>query len=357
MGLMRNNMNFIFLVFYILMSTIAFGQEKKLLDNPMRPKLVEVLESHPSSEVISGIPYVGGRLAYQHFKNAIALGAPQLIVKLENTFPGATFAFLGRDTQVIADVVDGFYQSIGQRNRVVQVGISKPTLVGLKDKDIELYLKYYGLDLDKIKNSKGFIFVDTVSSGEVIDGERVSGRQGRQLLQVLYNAWIKRGNDPSELISKLNMVALRVSTFKSDDPGNTKRYRDISQFNEINKLNSQFFKIDGHDTNKIGMDFILPLIKDTPELFNESGYDHFTGAWHEKYLPPLKTKMGYLPQPGSLTHIVYRQSILWLQHQVIDIVSSLEFRQKIKNEADKIGLRFYNLKLDQPLVSCRKVYK
>jgi hypothetical protein len=348
---------FKFLLATILMSANAYAQSE-LLNNPLRPRISEVLDYHEGYQPEQRVPLSGDRLNYGHFRNAIMDGAPQFIAKLEKAYPGATYAFMGRDTQVISDVVEAFYLSIGQQNRVVQIGASKTTFQGLSDQDTVEYLKYFGLDLDKVDESKPFILVDTISSGEVIDGVLISGRQGRHLLQVLYQEWINRGRNPVDLLNKVNMVGMQVSTFKTGEIGNTERYMDVTRIGnieEINRANAfKFFR--QQTTSRMGLDFVLPLIPDTQMVFNESGYDHYTGAWHDRFQPPLRTEEGMVPNPGPLTHELYRKSILWLQHQVIDIVGDVNFHRRVEQEVIRSNVGHFPVtRTDYRMYSCKKL--
>lgn len=341
----------------VVLQHVAFGASEDILNQALRPQVLQTLEDHPGYRPEQGVPTAGGRLNFAHFVGVIKSAGPRFLVKLEGAYPGAKFAFMGRDTQTLADVTDAFYQSIGQKDRVVQIGVSKPTLVGLSDEQILNYLKSFGLDLDKIDSkSKPFILVDTVSSGELIDGVLISGRQGRSLLQVIYSHWIKTGRDPEILLKKVNMIALQVSTFKVNDASNQQRYRDINDVEGTQKLNAAMLTQPPPDLSKIGFNFVIPLLKDK-DFFNESGYDHYTGTWHDKFQPPKVEGTQLTVNPGAPSNVALRKSVLWMQHQIIDIVSDPAFRENVKSLANAEHVPFENLTADQVLVSCRQAYK
>lgn len=321
-----------------------------------RPRIQDVLPYQETYTAPSGVPVSGNRLSFDYFKTSIQKGAPQFIAKLEKAYPNAIFAFVGRDTQAIADVTEAFYLSIGQKNRVVQVAVSGPTLAGMNDTQVLKYLENFGFDLKNLDAKRPFIFVDTISRGEVIDGALISGRQGRNLLRIIYQAYKKTGGSLRGLLKKVNMIGLRVSTFAADKRDNQNRYYDISELEKAYEANKQMFESNAFNVDRVGYDLVIPIIKDTAEIFNESGYDHFTGAWHDKFQSPVAEKSALVPNPGPATDISIRRSVLWFQHQIIDIVNSSDFRKKVMAEAAKLGVTFENLTLDQQLISCRVVY-
>jgi hypothetical protein len=332
----------------IILLIFSFSLNAQDLKSKTRPDIFDALKEHSNYKPGANIPRVTGRFNPPKFLEAIKKDAPLLIAQLEYAYPGAKFVFMGRDTQLLADVLDAFYLSIGQKDRVVKLGVSKPTLANLDNSQVMKYLEYYGLNLKTIEKNPSFILVDTVSSGETIDGILISGRQGRSLLQTIYSEWIKAGNDAKKLLSKVNMVGLLVSTFHSDDPSNKKRFKKINKLDEINRKNES---IVSEDINKIGRNFVIGAIPDTANLINEAGYDHHTGAWHNKFQNPVLKNGNLLPNPGSLTDISERKSIVWMQHQLIDLIRNADFIQRTFKEAKRLGIEF------STTLSCRSAYK
>lgn len=344
------------LILPLLLSAFSFSLAGDLLNSSMRPRMGEVVREHKDYSPDAGIPIKLNNLRFEEFLRTLGKDAPEFIVELENAYPGATFAFIGRDTQTIADVVDTFYNSIGQKNRVAYVAFSKPTAEALGDGEIASYMKSFGLDLNEVSSEKPFILIDTVSSGATIDNVLISGRQGRQILNGIYRAWIKKGKDPSDLLDKVNMIALRVSTFDSNDEHNKERYGKIDDIKKIHKKNAKNLKA-GIPNDRLGYDFVLPIIKDSSRKFNESGYTHYTGEWHGKFGKPRRDARGrYVPAPGAASTDEERKSILWLQNQIIDLVFSDGFRQKVLKEAKDKDVVFTGFELQDKQV-CSRVFK
>ncbi len=324
---------------FLILTNFAWAQVE-LLSSATRPKISEVKKFHAAGKRSQATLVSGGRFNLKFFRDSLEQGAPQFIAKLEKAYPNGTFVFMGRDTQLIADMVDAFYESIGQKGRVVQLGVSKPTLVGMDADSIMSYLEYYDIKLDSLSEKSPTILVDTISSGEVIGGSLISGRQGRFILQTVYKKWMDNGKNPTELLNRFNMIGMQVSTFQDGDPSNAKRYRRIDRLQEATLANSNFLTSPGIDKNAIGNNFVIPLISDTRELFNEAGYDHFTATWHDKYQSPKLVDGKLLPNPGSLMPKEYRDSVLWIQHEIIDIVDMPSFKDRVLEEARKLGVVF-----------------
>ncbi len=339
---------FSFLSLFLATSLVFAQTEQELLARELRPRMSQIIATHADYRVPPGIPIAQDHTNFPYFLKALVDGAPNLIIQLEAAYPNATFAFLGRDTQLISDVVDAFYISRGQPGRVTQIFTSKPTLVGMSYPEIIVYLKHSGFDIENLSPDRPFIMIDTVSKGSDIylpdalgnqtsNHRLVSGRQGRLILHAVYSYWthtLKR--NPQDLLKLFNFVGLQVSTFNLRDSNNQYYYRDISDIKSIQKLNKNNIN-DG----LYGYNMIVPLITDTPMKFNEAGYDHYTSAWHGKFQPPLRLLDGsLLPNPGALLDPPWRVSILWIQHGVWDAVNQSHFQRQVDEIAEAHDVQF-----------------
>lgn len=323
---MKNNLIFILSLFFV---QIALANTT-LLKSKTRPSIATIQENYAALSIADENLVRDDRFNLNHFKTALIKDAPQFIVKLEKAHPEATFLFLGRDTQLIADVVDAFYLSIGQPNRVKQVGVSGPTLAGLNNKEVLSYLSQYGLSIENIKASKTpLILVDTISKGDVFDGALISGRQGRHILQIIYKEWIDLGHDPKELLKKVNMIGMQVSTFREGNSDNNYRYSGIQKTDAIHAENAKRFGASDFNVEKIGHNLMLPLISDTKTLFNEAGYDHYTATWHDKFQEPRKKGSKLIQNPGELMPLNYRWSVLWMQKHIVESVFTEDFKSQV----------------------------
>ncbi len=220
--------------------------------------------------------------------NKIPQHAPQMLATFHNTFPTSTFVFLGRDTAIIADIFEHFYDFHGDIGRVKRLKGSKATYK--TDNGIELiytdndklykFLSKNGLSIEEIMNSPYPItIVDTVSSGR--------GRQGRYILHCLMTEYANRGQDPLQLLEKVSFVGLQVSTFKqSFDSISPEQVKQNTEITKRNIRNQQMSYFDGYS-------FPLYPQSNGPQ-FNEVGYVHYTSSWHDSY---SSIASGYTVQP------------------------------------------------------------
>ncbi|MEO5969186.1 MAG: hypothetical protein ABIQ95_04600 [Bdellovibrionia bacterium] len=266
-------------------------------------------------------------------------GAPKMIAEFENSFPGATWAFIGRDMGIIADLFEAFYRSSGQTDRVVRINMSTGTLKGLTPELAFEYLTQHGYE----ENSKTpFILVDSVSRG--------GGRQGRTLIAAAYS------RDPKtayQKLSKLNYIGLRVVTTEIPDSP-LKLSKDILRVESYlykNELIEDFFtrhRILTFGDNQVREDFIS---------CNEAGYEHWIGAWHGSYGPLSRTQDGILvPQrgPDSAYSKSIREAVLDYQLNVIQAVQKPKFLNKVEQEAKILDYHFSQVSLvqqDEPPVT------
>ena len=334
---MKNNLIFILSLFFV---QITFANSV-LLKSKTRPSIATIQENYAALSIADENLVGDDRFNLNDFKTALIKDAPQFIVKLEKAHPEATFLFLGRDTQLIADVVDAFYLSIGQPNRAKQVGVSGPTLAGLNNKEVLSYLAQYGLSIENSKASNTpLILVDTISKGDVFDGALISGRQGRHILQIIYKEWIDLGYDPKELLKKVNMIGMQVSTFREGNSDNNYRYSAIEKTNAIHVENAKRFNASSFNAEKIGHNLMIPLISDTKSLFNEAGYDHYTATWHDKFREPRKKGSQLIQNPGELMPLNYRWSVLWMQKHIVENVFTEDFKSQVLQMGLKNGVIF-----------------
>ncbi len=306
----------------------------EILTSSERPTMTTISQiSHEFAEEL-GIPSAplrvgnGHVLDFQKWTKILLENGPQLIANLEKTNPGATWAFIGRDTQAIADLFEGFYLSIGQKNRVQRIFVSKASFQKTSTNSLVGVLESNGFSLNRFQDSHPYILVDTVSSG--------GGRQGRSILAAAYKIYGERGGKMSDLVRKLNMIGLYVSTFQGT-PTPLENYNNLLTEEELsfyisdpllpNESLEEYFRIAGYS--------------ETNHLSNETGYEHFTGAWTGSYGQIKEDQFGkFRATPGADSDVTMRKNILWMQNTIWKTVSSPEFLEKVKEEAQKIKFDF-----------------
>jgi hypothetical protein len=321
--------------FSFITSTGAFAQgNRPLLYSSTRPTMLEVREQLDEIEDINGIPIQMSGLRdgpdgnVKWWLSNLVEFAPRFIAAAEKTFPGATWAFIGRDVQAWADLFEAFYFTLGQKDRVVRIGMSRETLASIKPGEtnpVLPFLKNHGFSLENIGAQPPFIFIDTISKG--------SGRQGRTLLAHIYEQFVNEGKNPALLLDKFNMLGMLVRTFE----GTENPFQNAPKILEEQKVLfstlktfPDFFK-----------NFRIITYQEPGRYSNESGYEHFTGAWHGKFGPFVMQADGSVDAPpGMVSDEPVRQTILWFQKQLWKEVSDPKFLTKVKKAAVSLGYSF-----------------
>lgn len=338
---------------------------QNLVSSSSRPTMLEVRDAIAKYKFPKGIPInvnwanhygYDQRTEIEKWTEILLDYAPELIARLEKVYPDAVWVFIGRDGAAFADVLEAFYYSIGQKNRVIRFGVSKQSMRNISYEAVQQGLKRQGYDLDQFADKyddresitiEGFrkkflfkrkekkaieaypklIFVDPVSKG--------NGRQGRHILGLIYENLFQRTKvDWLELIQKINIMGLVVSThpgghFSANDPeAYYAHYRDNISRNDPSLSGvyqaHQFMSID-----------------QAANAANEAGYTHFIGAWHDSYGSFYQNNEGELEaQRGSDFHVEMKMSILWSQAKIWKTVSKPKFLEKVKKFAQDLGYEF-----------------
>ena len=332
------------LIFLQRAATAAPVLDRNLINQATRPTVEQVekmiAQNGPIIEIPDGrqLPKTANKPQlelqndYASWFKVIQARAPHMITSFEKNIPGATLVFIGRDMSIVADLVEAFYRSIGQKDRVLRVGMSSGTVdsltVGSAPENTYQFLKSNGLDLKK-KSDHPYILVDAVSRG--------AGRQVRFLLKNIYHYLASQGTPLTESVTKYNAVGLSVFTTPDGFP-------------ELDSAIS-YFENTADATTKAGANKILEaeqnfmIYRDfRPEKsflgFNEVGYTHWTGAWHESYGPIIKKDGKSIATPGVLAGENVRQALLQFSGLVISYVESEPFKAHIQQEAKNLGYQF-----------------
>jgi hypothetical protein len=216
--------------------------------------------------------------------SALISGGPQMIATFENAFPGATWAFIGRDMAIIADLFEAFYRSIGQTERVARIGMSRGTLKGLTSDLGTRLLESHGLKIQA--GMHPFILVDAVSRG--------GGRQGRFLLNSVYATRRDKWSS-ADLLPYFNFIGLRVLTTQIP-------FRSLVNAQERiqNHQNTLINSTTPLDFNRYEIfSYVDNHVVDRVIGTNEAGYSHWTGAWHGSYGPVILANGEVLASIGT----------------------------------------------------------
>ncbi len=340
-----NKYFFIGIVSFIQISFASASEYNKLLRQQQRPTVTQIrnlLEDWTPAPLVAqpDLPKekeiqkrMDLHFNYPLWYQLLIDGAPQMIATFEEAFPGATWAFMGRDMAILADLFEAFYDSIGQSNRVVRINISSPVIQsGLFSDEIALeYLNQNGLPKNRAVKHP-FIFIDAVSSN--------SGVQGRKLINILYSSehyWKSLGlQQRSELPWWINMIGLNVyTTALAPTP-----FRQISQLLDTysHELESRY-KRELYSKDNI-LIYSDGRAKNTYEGTNESGYTHWTGAWHGSFQSWVRTSSEVVAESGEASSEEVKKAIINFQTHVISAVSKEAFLEKVKTAAQAQGFIF-----------------
>lgn len=340
-------LKFRFLLIYLSLGYKALWavpsfQTQELLRLNKRPTMVEIRHQVAGLEFDTGVPlalgfgdqYLDKRLDIKKWTDVLIHKCAEILPIFENTYPNATWIFLGRDAAAVADVFEAFYFSLGMPDRVRRVGVSKASFSDMTDKKLQGLLKQVGVDLGEVSVRKPLIFVDSISSG--------GGRQSRRILAKIY-AWrllkVEARKIP-RLSRQFNILGMRVSTTgaaQTIPPQNVKQAQvqlstylnAATQLQTIPSIESYLFNL-------------IPVvaIEEAPHHANEAGYSHFIGAWHDSYGPFGDNDQ---PELGQPFHTLLRQSVLWTQKKIWQEINDGNFSQLVRQNALKNGLRYEDL--------------
>jgi len=339
MMLLKKPLNLLLATILLLPTSAAIARKAKSLDElmnqPKRPTMMEIKESYNALTALQAfmMPVNGEYYDYAYWLNIMIQDGPRLIATLEKAFPGATWAFMGRDTAALADLVEAFYISIGQNDRVVRLGGSKASYANIAPSTLVNFLESNGFSLNEVQKRPPYILIDTVSKGY--------GQQGRALLSAVYEAYTSQGHNPLEIVRKFNMIGLIVSTFARG--GNAPvpiESADLHYNDEILRYAANPYN---YQTNNVVVTFTDSGLK-----FNEAGYEHFTGAWHTAYGAfAVDEKGSTQPVPGAPKHPNERMSVLLFQRMVWESINNPLFLSQVQLAAKNLG---YEFPLKRPFV-------
>jgi hypothetical protein len=299
----------------------------ELLAQETRPTMEQIEQIASQIQDEPGIPATVERgTTVPAFTELLLQYGPKLIASLEKTYPGATWVFAGRDVAAWADVVEEFYRQIGQTDRVVRLGASKETFNGASPDQLISLLESHGFSMKDVRKNPPFILIDTLSGG--------GGRQGRTLISAVYNRYAQDGGNPADLLRKVNMFGMLVSTFQ----GVHHPYENADQ---ILRDEEKRYRA-GQVTDYFAQHTVLTYPDPNPQRFaNEAGYVHYSGAWHDSYGRLRADSQGHLHAAiGQAYPVAYRKTVLWLQKRVLLGVSDARFASQVEAEAGQLGYRF-----------------
>ncbi len=199
--------SFFVLSFLIFLSVLAQAQNAKqlaIIEQNARPDVATILKD-PDLTADFAVRF---RDPNGKVKN-ISTYLPQFIVAFEKAYPGGTYAFLGRDMDLIADAVEAYYLSIGQKNRVRRIRFSTPSLTGATAELLTNFLVQEGLDLTPgVSLKPPFVIIDYTSYADHGRNNASFPSQARHIFKNVAKTMSAKGLSPSEIISRFSVATL-----------------------------------------------------------------------------------------------------------------------------------------------------
>lgn len=299
---------------------------------PAKRRPIDALFSRTEPSLRPSMEEVEGALrqAYGEIPNTNPFGSglkpeaavvADIVAQLEHAYPGGTYLPLGRDAVLIADLLDGFYRSIGQPDRVRRLNASGTSFPHYRSATPETYeqdrpitygfLESNGLDLDQISTAPPYVMIDVTSY--------MSTSQSRQLMRAVYRTWSEKGRDPKALADKVAFVGIGSSG------------RTISEISDIEDAKAE---LRAH-TTKDGPERILYLGGSVSRLT-------YTDAWHEMFLSFTSNGQGKVTTaPGNPRSERDRLRVLADQYEALKLVSDPAFLARVRTRASqKYGYDF-----------------
>ena len=133
--------------------------------------------------------------ANAELQKTIKSNIPGVIATFEKAFPGATFSPLGRDSVMLGDMFDAFYQSLGQ-NRIVRASASGASRTN--QQDMIDFMRGLGVDPAHLDQAPPFIMFDQTNFG--------NKSQSTTYLNAIYGECLKVKCDPLMMVEKFNFL-------------------------------------------------------------------------------------------------------------------------------------------------------
>lgn len=336
---------FFLAAFFLCIS--AHAKDRTFFESNERPSVALILEvlkhappvelSHQTDLVAEKEPHDGKLLHYNYplWFNILIKRAPHMIASFEKGFPGATWVFIGRDTDLLADLFEAFYVSLGQNSRVKRVPMSRTTLEDWNPYYVTKYLQQttdLPTDLKLLQNP--YIFVDTISGG--------GGTQGRALINLIYQRARSSAATFENVLRKIHFLGLMVET--SAIP-----VRDITEAStSVARLSAEKIYTAPDKSNIFSNIPIFTYTDEKQELkyqsVNEAGYAHWIGMWHGPY---GKLSIDYdgsifapklmVPEKLQKSLLEMRKALFNFQAHIINAAQKLEFFEAVQLEAKLLG--------------------
>lgn len=314
----------IFLLF-IFLSQFAAGQ------NAVQLQIINSHEERPSVASLMTTPGAFETFANQYANseqtgrvNKIISHIDEFIVSLEKVHPGATYAFLGRDMDLIADAVDAFYISKGQIGRVQRIKFSTPSLQNSNPDVLTEFLTQLGLNTNSADaNPKNFVILDYTSYGKTGRTDKNFPSQARYIFESVVAKLRSLGFDYDQIVQRVT-----VATLDSNASSNVTTGKAIS-LNNADVLQKQASSL-----RAMGKIDFMPIIGSTGDAMA------YKSEWNDKYGEIKRTGGKLVTSPIGYFSTSKKSGVYWQMVQVISQVTSSDFAARVDALAKANGVTF-----------------
>lgn len=287
----------------ILSNFLTAETFEDLLQQERRPTIAEVsnaLALQPNSDIL--------RLSdhWNQMFRKVGKDLPKLIAMLEGLVPGARYFALGRDVVNAADVLEAYFHSIGQADRVGRIPLSRESFP-LTQSDIESVLEGAGMRFDELGVRPQIIF----------DVTRLGLKsQSTQVLRAAFQRGINQGISAEDLAGKL----LVASTLCG-------QYYYLSTREQFVLDQRQLITTYGYPAIPLNISLAAPWKNNN--------------AWHKRFGSLHQGKSGFLEgTPGKAAGLELKKQILATQARLILTVRDSKIVEEVKAQAREIGYEY-----------------
>lgn len=312
----------IFILNLLFLTPVLAQAPAELIDRPTRPSMGEIKALFEQSDInpfdYRGIDFPELRLSMIHSSTFAAA-----IAVFEQTFPGATFYELGRDSVFIGDAMDAFYLAIGQEGRVKRLDASAQSFARADWELVYDFMKGAGIDLDPSKTIEWpHVVFDTTSFSERGGiGMNGGASQSRALVQAGFKYYTDHGGNPADLLPFFNFISIGGAYGKNWGEMRSSKFSAEKVFTEqLSKISDLGF---------------------TRPFYCEMNGLTYTNPWHNYFGPFARLENGdVVTETGLLSAPRERTNILWEMFEAYRIMSTPEMRKLVWQEASQRGFVF-----------------
>ncbi len=316
-------MKFFFVSFFLFFSyAIAWGQNAEqmaFINSEQRPDVESLIANPRFLEDFPTHSYAGKKTT-NHYNKDI----PSLIIALEKAFPGGTYAFLGRDTELLADALEGFYLKIGQTNRIARVRLSTPSFAGFYAPLFVEYLEQLGLSRPTHPFAHTFVLIDVTSFG--------GNSQSYYLTEAVIASYLASGIAPDEISHRFNLAIFDRGTAANTADAIDTSDQDLTRFLDAQANDIIQYKLFNHLVALPGKDL------------------SYNSEWHGKYGRIERLSNGRLTtNPASYNS---RADKTYVFHGILTALrttTSTQFIEKTVNMAKRYGVELTQIRHSQTL--------